>query len=55
MKQFFATVIVVVLISFSNKSISQGQEYFPDPDPLVQQRLEEWQDMKFGLLMHWGA
>jgi alpha-L-fucosidase len=25
----------------------------PD-DPLVLARLEEWQDLKFGLLMHWG-
>lgn len=24
-------------------------------DPQVLQKLEEWQDLKFGLLMHWGA
>ncbi len=30
------------------------QKYFPPDDPLVAARLEEWQDMKFGLLMHWG-
>jgi len=29
--------------------------YIPEPDPLVQQKLEKWQDLKFGLLMHWGA
>ncbi len=29
--------------------------YFPETDPLVQQKLEQWQDLKFGLLMHWGA
>jgi alpha-L-fucosidase len=34
---------------------AQHQEYFPDPDPQIQQRLEDWQDLKFGLLMHWGA
>lgn len=28
-------------------------DYVPDPDPLVQQKLEKWQDLKFGLLMHW--
>ena len=33
---------------------SQQQQYFPDPDPLIQKRLEEWKDLKFGLLMHWG-
>lgn len=29
-------------------------QYIPDPDPLVQQKLAEWQGLKFGLLMHWG-
>ncbi|MFT3980109.1 MAG: alpha-L-fucosidase [Ferruginibacter sp.] len=34
---------------------AQQQEYFPDPEPGIQQRLEDWQDLKFGLLMHWGT
>ncbi|MFA5325944.1 MAG: alpha-L-fucosidase [Bacteroidales bacterium] len=29
--------------------------YTQDPDPAIRQRLEEWQDLKFGLLMHWGT
>ncbi len=29
--------------------------YVRDPDPLVQQRLSQWQDLKLGLLMHWGT
>ncbi|MBK9392108.1 MAG: alpha-L-fucosidase [Bacteroidetes bacterium] len=33
---------------------AQHKEYYPDPDTAVQRRLEEWQDLKFGLLMHWG-
>jgi alpha-L-fucosidase len=28
--------------------------YFPETDPLVLERLEAWQDLKLGLLMHWG-
>ena len=32
-----------------------SQKYIPETDPLVLQKLEEWQDMKFGLLMHWGT
>ncbi|NUN99537.1 MAG: alpha-L-fucosidase [Saprospiraceae bacterium] len=36
-------------------ALAQQQAYFPDPDPAIRQRLEEWQDLKFGLLMHWGA
>lgn len=47
-------LIVLTLILFSQSSFTQ-QKYFPDPDPNIQQRLEEWQDLKFGLLMHWGT
>jgi len=28
--------------------------YVEETDPLVRQRLEQWQDLKLGLLMHWG-
>ena len=28
--------------------------YVPPSDPLVQQKLAQWKDLKFGLLMHWG-
>ena len=30
------------------------ERYVPETDPLVLQKLEDWQDLKFGLLMHWG-
>lgn len=30
------------------------REYHPVSDPLVQQKLEQWQNLKFGLLMHWA-
>jgi alpha-L-fucosidase len=46
--------LLVVFSCLSIPSFSQEQEYFPDPDPVIQKRLEEWQDLKFGLLMHWG-
>ena len=32
----------------------EPQTYIPEPDTLVQEKLEQWQDLKFGLLMHWG-
>jgi len=28
--------------------------YVPEKDPLVRRKLEQWQDVKFGLFMHWG-
>jgi len=35
-------------------SQQHSQEYFPETDPLVLEKIEKWQDLKFGLLMHWG-
>jgi alpha-L-fucosidase len=48
-------IAFLFIISCSTKLSAQQQEYFPDPDPAIQQRLEDWQDLKFGLLMHWGT
>ncbi len=31
------------------------KKYYPDPNPNIHQQLEKWQDLKFGLLMHWGT
>jgi len=30
-------------------------KYVPETDPLVQRKIEQWRDLKLGLLMHWGA
>jgi len=35
--------------------LGQEQAYTPDSNVLIQQRLEDWQDLKFGLLLHWGT
>jgi alpha-L-fucosidase len=43
------------LLVFSSLCRGQHKDYYPDPNPVIQQRLEEWKDLKFGLLMHWGA
>lgn len=48
---FFA----ILLYSFSTNAQHEQQTYVPDPAPGISERLEEWQDLKFGLLMHWGA
>jgi alpha-L-fucosidase len=46
----------IAIFLLANSLFVHAQEkYFPDPDPLIQQRLEEWRDLKFGLLMHWGT
>lgn len=47
-------VYLFVLLLLNITVFAQHEKYFPDPDPHIQKRLEEWKDLKFGLLMHWG-
>lgn len=35
--------------------VHEEERYVPETDPLALAKLEEWQNLKFGLLMHWGA
>lgn len=44
---------IFLLITFSVQA--QHHSYVAPSDPLVQQKLEEWKDLKFGLFMHWGT
>jgi alpha-L-fucosidase len=50
-------LILFVLLVVSNSAIycQENNRYVPETDPLVLAKLEQWQDMKFGLLMHWGT
>lgn len=49
-------LLVTLLFLASGLNLpAQNEAYVPDPDPLVQQNLEHWQDIKFGFMMHWGA
>jgi alpha-L-fucosidase len=51
--------ILFVLTTFPSLLFSQvhkGEElYVPDSNALVRTKIKEWQNIKFGLLMHWGA
>ena len=53
-KAGFFLLCAGIFLLFSQVLFAQNLEYYPDPDPAIRQRLEEWQDLKFGLLMHWG-
>jgi len=33
----------------------EDERYVPDTDPLVLANIQQWQNLKFGLLMHWGT
>lgn len=48
------SILTIVLLCFSLVGKSQDPYVVPK-DTLVQQKLAHWQDLKFGLLMHWGT
>jgi alpha-L-fucosidase len=47
---------LTIFLTASSVSLSQAylQKYYPETDTLVLKKLHEWQNAKFGLLMHWG-
>jgi len=53
-----ATVVAIAVSCAVFPTPVHGQadeyEYVPETDPLVLEKLETWQDLKLGLLMHWG-
>jgi len=51
-------VLPVVLLGIQISSFSQvlceDERYVPETNPAVIEKISQWQDIKFGLLMHWG-
>ncbi|WP_242091928.1 alpha-L-fucosidase [Aestuariivivens sediminicola] len=37
------------------QAVYEDERYVPETDTVVLKKLEQWQDLKFGLLMHWGT
>jgi alpha-L-fucosidase len=56
MKNILGWVLYFLLLAFSTKN-AQGQNkgYFSPGDSLVEKKLLQWKDYKFGLLIHWGT
>jgi alpha-L-fucosidase len=55
-KKLFIVLIAAVFAGslITVKAQDEDEKYVPETDPLVLEKLEKWQDLKFGLLMHWG-
>ncbi len=53
--KLYTLILATFLFTSYHTMYSQEKEYHPDPDPAINQRLDEWKDLKFGLLMHWGT
>ncbi|MBK8883992.1 MAG: alpha-L-fucosidase [Bacteroidales bacterium] len=57
MKKKFFVILMAAFFAGGLIPVSAQEEdtrYVPETDPLVLEKLEKWQDLKFGLLMHWG-
>ncbi|MFC2126049.1 alpha-L-fucosidase [Bacteroidota bacterium] len=49
------TLVLIVVITIGSLIIfDSDMNYYPVKDPNVHEKLESWQDRKFGLFMHWG-
>ncbi|MDX9694778.1 MAG: alpha-L-fucosidase [Bacteroidales bacterium] len=50
-------LLLLVFLGFCLTTFSQEEDekYVPETNPLVIEKLNQWQSLKFGLLMHWGS
>jgi len=56
MKKLFLLFTFTIFINMAHgQAIYESERYVPETDPLVLQKIKEWQNIKFGLLMHWGT
>lgn len=55
MKKLIAIFPVLFVLNLTAQYEHEITPYTWPTDQQVLQKLEEWQDLKFGLLMHWGA
>ena len=54
MKKLLILLLSMMYLQVSAQNEQETEGYIWPTDKKVLQKLEEWQDMKFGLLMHWG-
>ncbi|MCB9301154.1 MAG: alpha-L-fucosidase [Lewinellaceae bacterium] len=54
-KYLFAIFFFSLTLSLSAQHHDASHQYIWPSDSLVGQKLHHWQDIKFGLMMHWGA
>lgn len=52
--RYFFSFFLFLTFPFFITAQEHDNRYVPETDPLVLEKLDQWQDNKFGLLMHWG-
>jgi alpha-L-fucosidase len=55
MKSVLYTIILLLLSFYQVKAQEQEATYVTPDDPMVVKNIEQWQDLKFGIFMHWGT
>ena len=48
-KLCFSLIILLNSYTLFSQAIYEDERYVPETDPLVLEKLEQWQDLKFGL------
>ena len=49
------SLIAFFLLAFAACSTTFAQpDAYPETDPVILNRIDQWQDLKFGFMMHWG-
>ncbi|MCF8295818.1 MAG: alpha-L-fucosidase [Bacteroidales bacterium] len=54
MKRISLIITLILIIQGFSYSQEHDHRYTPPGDSLTELKLKEWQNLKFGLLMHWG-
>jgi alpha-L-fucosidase len=57
MRKQIASLIgfTLMMTTVVGQAIYEDERYVPETDSLVLKKLNQWQDFKFGLMMHWGT
>jgi alpha-L-fucosidase len=54
-KIFVVSLFICTVIVLRAQAVYESDKYVPETDSLVLKKLVDWQNIKFGLLMHWGT
>ena len=49
-KRLFTVLLCLVCMM----AFAQTDDQLPETDPVIANRISQWQDLKFGFMMHWG-
>jgi len=55
LNKILLTSVLCCILTPAVLQAQQAKSYVAPDDPMVQQKLAAWQNLKFGLLMHWGT